>query len=84
MRENAAGKAGASSELFMGHVAWRADGHRGRGVQREGGPRPSATCQTEGPRQLDVKLGTMVPSSAPSLLDLFTHQQSLKAVGSVA
>ena len=32
VRENAAGKAGASSELFMGQVDWRADGHRGRGI----------------------------------------------------
>ena len=31
VRENSAGKAGASSELFMGKVDWRADGHRGRG-----------------------------------------------------
>ena len=30
VRENPAGKAGASSELFTGQVAWRADGHRGR------------------------------------------------------
>ena len=32
VRENTAGKAGASSELFMGQVDWRADGHRGRGI----------------------------------------------------
>ena len=31
VRKNAAGKAGASSELFTGQVAWRADRHRGRG-----------------------------------------------------
>ena len=31
VRENPAGKAGASSELFTGQVAWRADRHRGRG-----------------------------------------------------
>ena len=49
-----------------------------------GGPRLSATCRIEGQRQLDVKLGTMVPPSAPSLLDLFTYQWSLKAEGSVA
>ena len=73
------GKAGASSELFMGQVDWRADGHRGRG-----GPRPSATCQIEGQRQVDVKLGTIFPPSAPSLLDLFTHEWSIKAEGLVA
>ena len=79
VRENAAGKAGASSELFMGQVDWRADGHR-----RRGGPRPSATCQIEGQRQVDVKLGMIFPPSAPSLLDLFTHEWSVKAEGLVA
>ena len=69
------------SQLWAVHGTCGLEGWR---AQREGGPWPSATCQTEGQRQLDVKLGTMVPSSAPSLLDLFTHQQSLKAEGSVA
>jgi len=69
------------SQLWAVHGTCGLEGWR---AQREGGPRPSATCQTEGQRQLDVKLGTMVPSSAPSPLDLFTHQQSLKAEGSVA
>ena len=45
VRENAAGKAGASSELFMGHVAWRADGHRGRGVHD---PQPPARLKARG------------------------------------
>ena len=76
VRENRAGKAGACSELFMGQEGWWA--------QRERGPQPSVTCQIEGQRQLDVKLGTMVPPSAPSLLDLFTYQWSFKAEGSVA
>ena len=49
-----------------------------------GGPRPSATCQIEGQRQVDVKLGTIFPPSAPSLLDLFTHEWSIKAEGLVA
>ena len=53
-------------------------------AQREGGPQPSATCQNEGQRQVDVKLGTMVPTSVPSLLDLFTHEWSVKAEESVA
>ena len=76
VRENRAGKAGACSELFMGQEGWWA--------QRERGPRPSVTCQIEDQRQLDVKLGTMVPPSTPSLLDLFTHEWSVKAEGSVA
>ena len=45
VRENAAGKAGASSELFMGQVDWRADGHRGRGVHD---PQPPARLKTRG------------------------------------
>ena len=45
VRENAAGKAGASSELFMGQVAWRADGHRGRGVHD---PQPPARPKARG------------------------------------
>ena len=61
-----------------------AGGLEGWWAQREGGPRPSATCQIEDQRQLDVKLGTMVPPSTPSLLDLFTHEWSVKAEGSVA
>ena len=45
VRENAAGKAGASSELFMGQVDWRADGHRGRGVHN---PQPPARMKARG------------------------------------
>ena len=45
MREKAAGKAGASSELFMGQVDWRADGHRGRGVHD---PQPPARLKAGG------------------------------------
>jgi len=45
VREKAAGKAGASSELFMGQVDWRADGHRGRGVHD---PQPPARLKTRG------------------------------------
>ena len=35
-----------------------------------GGPRPSATCQIEGQRQLDVKLGTIVPNGPSRQKDL--------------
>ena len=45
VREKAAGKAGASSELFMGQVDWRADGHRGRGVHD---PQPPARLKAGG------------------------------------
>ena len=45
MRENTAGKAGASSELFMGQVDWRADGHRGRWVHD---PQPPARLKARG------------------------------------
>ena len=45
VRENAAGKAGASSELFMGQVDWRADGHRGRWVHD---PQPPARLKARG------------------------------------
>ena len=45
VRENAAGKAGASSELFMGQVDWRAHGHRGRGVHD---PQPPARLKARG------------------------------------
>ena len=45
VRENAAGKAGASSELFMGQVDWRADGHRGRGVHD---PQPPTRLKARG------------------------------------
>ena len=47
------------------------------------GPRPLATCQTEGQRQL-VKLGAIFTPHALSLLDPFTGEWSLKAEGSVA
>ena len=45
VRENAAGKAGASSELFMGQVDWRADRHRGRGIHD---PQPPARLKARG------------------------------------
>ena len=45
VRENAAGKAGASSELFMGQVDWRADRHRGRGIHD---PQPPTRLKARG------------------------------------
>ena len=44
----------------------------------------STTRQIEGQRQVDVKLGTIFPPHALSLLDLFTHECSIKAEGLVA
>ena len=50
------------SQLWAVHGAGRLEGWQ---AQREGDPRPSATYQIEGQRQVDVKLGTMGPSQRP-------------------
>ena len=55
-----------------------------RAAQREEGPRPSATRQTEGRKQLDVKFGRIFPPRVPSLLHLFTYKVAFKAESSVA
>ena len=78
VRENPAGKAEPARSCSRGRWPGGLTGTEG------GGPRLSATCRIEGQRQLDVKWGTIFPPHAPSLLDLFTRQWSLKAEGSVA
>lgn len=67
------GKLEPASELFMGKVDWRAGQHRGRVWSMTLSHLPDWKA-----RGLDVKLGTIFPPSSPSLLDLFTHELSLK------
>ena len=63
------------SQLWAVHGAGGLEGWR---AQREGDPQHSATCQIEGQKQVDVKLGTMGPSQRPfssrPILSWMVHQ----------